>query len=617
MRLKQARIHRQLQWGFQSTQAFLRVELTWDQWPTVIHQDIDQHLKKSFDLISFDLYIACSHETAQADSVLIFYLSRFTRLAQVLVHDLKVPSLAPPILIDYECASNEDHRQLKVQLGIPWLEHIPTELLSSALVMAYRGFSYMLRSEGFEEYRDQYFNELQKQFYEYWAQRIPGGKSTLPLLIAAHPSQPISHLGMGIYQIGLGISRQRIDRSASSLENPIAAQLASHKHYTSEALRRAGLPVPMQELVRDWPSALQATKKITYPVVVKPVSGERGEGVTTGITNDVSLKIAFKKAREYGLLVVIEPHIPGTCHRIAIYQNQFLYASMRHPRSLLGDGVHKVSELLNIENQKILCLSPPKRLPLYPQDDLATQTLSTAGYSWNDCPPPGIRIPLRPLQSTEWGGSPEDVSEFIHPENIELAQRAAKILGLQLAGVDLISTDIRRPYYENGACINEVNYAPVLGRTHAFQRRGVEHYMRGLMGQRRSPEIHLYLGSEAFIHWYAQYEQRQARQIWLCDSANHHAADSKLAHVDNRHQTIIQCAAHDFWDRLICWHDSFEQAHLLQDQPLKDHVCLGWVTHIHLCEHNPQAIIAWENYCQKHYRATIIKVISVQPNSVT
>jgi hypothetical protein len=203
------------------------------------------------------------------------------------------------------------------------------------------------------------------------------------------------------------------------------------------------------------------------------------------------------------------------------------------------------------------------------------------------------------------------VSSRIHPENIALAIHAAKVLRLELAGVDLISTDISQPYHANGACINEVNYAPVLGRTHAFQRRGVQRYANDLLAPQKSPEIHLYIGSKAQTHWHARYlnQENQNHHIWLAslskdDPQQHQYPTLTQTSTHN----LLACSAADLWNRLVHWPSPVEQVHVLQNQRLEDHTVLGWVTHIHLCESESDEIVAWQNLCHQHYCAPVTLV---------
>ena len=295
---------------------------------------------------------------------------------------------------------------------------------------------------------------------------VPGGQSTIPLLKEANRLNiPYMHLGQGVYQLGWGSRARRLDRSSSERDTLMGAKLSQSKVATTQILKMAGLPSSHHLLVFGERDALLAADRIGFPVVVKPADQDRGEGVTVGVQDPESLRRAFgiaqrsSKAKE----VLVERQVPGVCHRFLIVGGQLLYVVKRKPMGVFGDGTHSVSEL--IEKELELQSKKPlwDRSKLKPLDDLAIQTMQQDDLMITSIPSLGTFVALRPIESTEWGGVDEDMTAHVHPDNVAAAVQATQLLNLSIAGVDIISPDIRQAWHQNGAVINEVNFAPLLG----------------------------------------------------------------------------------------------------------------------------------------------------------
>jgi cyanophycin synthetase len=276
---------------------------------------------------------------------------------------------------------------------------------------------------------------------------------------------PFMHLGGGVYQLGWGKHLQLIDRSATVADAAIGARVAQDKAVSALFLRRAGMPAGIHQLVRTQDDALAAAQRLGWPVVVKPADRERGEGVSVQVRDAAALVKAFALALQCSKSgrILVEKQVEGVCHRLFIAHGKLLYAVKRWPRSVFGDGVHTVAALVDqaqaLENER----APWLREPAYPRDDLTLQALRQQGLDWASVPAAGRRVHLRDIESTQWGGWDEEVSHQLHPDNLAIALHAAQLLGLSVAGVDVISSDITQPWHQNGAIINEVNHAPLLG----------------------------------------------------------------------------------------------------------------------------------------------------------
>ena len=318
----------------------------------------------------------------------------------------------------------------------------------------------------------------------------PGGKSTLPLLRAAHGLDiPFQHLGGGVYQLGWGSRALRTDRSSTALDSALGARLAQSKRWSAAVFATAGLPTPQHEIAGSLRQAMEAAARLGWPVVVKPVDLDAGKGVSVGVTNPKQLEQAVRHASERSgrRHVLVEREVPGVCHRLFVAAGRLLYAVRRLPKSVHGDGRGTVAELVARANARERTRPPWLRTEPFPLDDAAREAMSLAGFEESSVPPAGTPVPLRRIESTEWGGYDEEVGAVTHPDNIEIAVRAARLLGLQVAGVDIISPDITRPWHENGAVINEVNFAPQLGGGETSRRHIPEYLARFVRGDGRIP----------------------------------------------------------------------------------------------------------------------------------
>lgn len=314
--------------------------------------------------------------------------------------------------------------------------------------------------------------------------RVRAGKSTIPVLRAARQCGiPFLPVGAGLYQLGWGSKGVRIQRSATGGDSALGAQLVQSKSAAAAVLRGAGLPVPAHGLARQREDARSLARRLGWPVVVKPDDRDRGEGVAVDVDSDERLLAAFDAALACttSRQVIVERQVPGVCHRLFIAAGRLLYGVRRLPKSVIGDGSSTVAELIQQANRRERSLPVWARSEPYPDDEAAQAALAAAGYSLQAVPPAGRPVPLRRIESTAAGGYDEDVTETTHPANVEIAVRAAALTGLEVAGVDIISTDITVPWYRNGAVINELNFAPLLGGGE-ISRRHISEYLARIVG---------------------------------------------------------------------------------------------------------------------------------------
>jgi cyanophycin synthetase len=304
--------------------------------------------------------------------------------------------------------------------------------------------------------------EARDEFIRF-AQRRALGPSTASLVRAAE-NRGIPWLRLNdqsLVQLGHGKYQQRIQATVTSATSHIAVELASDKEETNKILATLGLPVPRQELVQSEGQAVRAARRIGFPVVTKPYNGNHGRGISIGLSSDAEVAQGFAVAREHSKSVIVETFVEGDDHRLLVVNGVLVAATRRTPGHVLGDGEHSIAQLVELVNadprrgvghEKVLT-----RLEL---DAQAHKMLEGAGLQPGSVPAAGRVVFLRSTANLSTGGTAADVTDVIHPDNREMAERAVRAIGLDVGGVDFISKDITESYRSIGGGICEVNAAP-------------------------------------------------------------------------------------------------------------------------------------------------------------
>ena len=306
------------------------------------------------------------------------------------------------------------------------------------------------------------FEEERDSFIRY-AQRRALGPSTAALVEAAK-ERDIPHLRLNEYslvQFGHGRFQQRIQATVTSRTSHIAVEISSDKDETNKILGDLGLPVPQQRLVYGEQPAVRAAERIGYPVVVKPLNANHGRGVSLNLTDSEHVRMAFAQAQEHSRGVLVESFITGFDHRMLVVNGELVAVAKRVPGCVQGDGERTIEELVAILN------SDPRRgighekvLTRIEFDYQADRLLSLLEYTRKTVPPEGEVVYLRSTGNLSTGGTAVDVTDNVHPDNREMAIRAARAIGLDVAGVDFLTHDISRSFKEVDGAICEVNAAP-------------------------------------------------------------------------------------------------------------------------------------------------------------
>ncbi len=304
--------------------------------------------------------------------------------------------------------------------------------------------------------------EARDTFIRY-AQRRALGPSTMSLVKAAEERNiPWLRLNeQSLVQLGHGKYQQRIQATVTGKTSHIAVELASDKEETNKILGSLGLPVPRQELVQSEGAARRAARKIGFPVVTKPYNGNHGRGISIKLGSDEEVVEGFLKAQAISRSVIVETYLEGDDHRLLVVNGELVAATRRTPGHVVGDGTHTIRELVEIVNQDPRRgVGHEKVLTRIELDVQAEMMMARVEVTADSVPEAGRAIYLRSTANLSTGGTATDVTDIIHPDNREMAVRAIKAIGLDVGGVDFLSTNIAESYKTIGGGICEVNAAP-------------------------------------------------------------------------------------------------------------------------------------------------------------
>ncbi|MEI2674605.1 MAG: cyanophycin synthetase [Chitinophagaceae bacterium] len=276
-----------------------------------------------------------------------------------------------------------------------------------------------------------------------------------------------------LVQLGWGINQRRIQATIASTTSNIAVEIACDKEETKNLLGQLNIPTPRGGSAYDTDDLEAIVRRIGYPIVIKPIDGNHGRGSTMNIKNWDEAVAALKKAKEISRWSIVERYVEGYDFRLLVINYKFVSAALRKPAAVMGDGKHTVKELIDQVN------SDPRRgyghenvLTSIKLDDHTLRLLEKLGMDENSVPKAGEEIFLKSTANLSTGGTATDVTDYIHPYNIFTAERIARVIGLDICGIDIMSKDLSVPMTENGGVVLEVNAAPGF-RMHLAPSEGI------------------------------------------------------------------------------------------------------------------------------------------------
>lgn len=294
-------------------------------------------------------------------------------------------------------------------------------------------------------------------------ERVRLGPSTGSIVEEA-VSRKIPWIRLGsnsLVQLGYGVNQQRFQATITGNTSSIAVDIACNKELTKRMLHDSAIPVPMGDLIDSLEGLERVIKKIGYPVVIKPLDGNHGKGSSINVTDWNAAKLGLQHAQNYSKKVIVEKYITGFDFRVLVINNKMVAAARRVPAHIIGNGENTIEELIAIENQD------PRRG--YGHENVLTEIsvdkdtldlLEKLQYTLETVPHKGEIVYLKSTANLSTGGTSIDVTEMVHPENITMAERISKIIGLDVCGIDIMAENLTQPLKESGAAIIEVNAAP-------------------------------------------------------------------------------------------------------------------------------------------------------------
>ncbi|MDA1370825.1 MAG: hypothetical protein O2971_08715 [Proteobacteria bacterium] len=277
---------------------------------------------------------------------------------------------------------------------------------------------------------------------------------------------PIRPLRSDTFCIGTGSKTRLVSSSYTDETSVIGARLSKNKMFTAELLRSAGLPAPTQTLVKSEQQVAEAAWKIGMPVVVKPADLDEGRGVAADLRDENTVLEAYRVAARASRHILVEKHFEGFTHRLTVFQGEVIKTVKRIAGGVTGDGVHTMERLVELaqENERLQRISRRHGRQVLSIDEEALALMKLENLTPQSIPGEGCYVRMRRKDNASAGGRNEMLSlDSVHPDNLLLAIRAANLLRLDFAGIDLIISDISKSWLDVGALICEVNAQPTLG----------------------------------------------------------------------------------------------------------------------------------------------------------
>ncbi len=379
---------------------------------------------------------------------------------QCLLHRYQQPILAAP-----HARRADDGAGAAWSIVFPCVDRVPTlASLSIAIKAVALAQSGRLNRAAMEAQ----FNELIAANEQHLKSYALHGFNPLHFLSEAHRlGIPWFRYSNEIFQLGQGARSRLLSSSITDATSHIAVKIARDKTQCSLLLRQAGLPVPEQIFAPSADAAVAAAGQLGFPVVVKPADKDGGVGVSAFLHDAESVRAAYDKASQASNKIVVEKYVQGNDYRIQVVGGVVHGVLERSPGGVKGDGQQTVRELVERQNAERASATDERRfLHRIEPDQEAERMLTLSGLGWQAVPAPGHFVRLRGAANVAGGGIPREIPlDEVHPDNLALAIRTARVLRLDVAGIDFLTPDIRRSWLESECGICEVNAQPQMFTT--------------------------------------------------------------------------------------------------------------------------------------------------------
>ncbi len=289
------------------------------------------------------------------------------------------------------------------------------------------------------------------------------GPSTASIVDEA-VSRDIPFLRLGrnsLIQLGAGVNQMRFQATITCKTSNIAVDIACNKEQTKKMLDNASIPVAKGDICYDEEDLKDTIDDIGYPIVIKPLDGNHGKGASINVTNWEDAVKGLKHAKEYSRRVIVEKFVTGFDFRVLVINNEVIAAAQRVPAHVIGNGKNTIQELIDITNED------PRRgyghenvLTEITIDRTTERLIDNAGYTLNSVLPENETLYLKSTANLSTGGTSVDVTDLMHPENVFIAERISRVIGLDICGIDIMAPNLTQSLKENGGVILEVNAAP-------------------------------------------------------------------------------------------------------------------------------------------------------------
>lgn len=307
------------------------------------------------------------------------------------------------------------------------------------------------------------FSEFQKRVKPY---ETPSANQWRTIQAAYDTGYPVTPFTAQTICIGTGVYRRLFSSFVTDQTPMMSMNLSQYKSETARLLRAHGLPGSQNKLVSSLEAALSAAKEMGYPLVIKPNNKDRGEGVAADLIHEADLIAAYEEACKWSSQILVEKHQAGFTHRFTVVHNKVMRVAKHVAFGVIGNGHSSVEQLvatnaLNIEEKKRAWRNLKSNACL---DEEALGLLAQYGLTKDSIPTAGQYVKLRRKDNVSAGGQrlTLDIGQQVHPDNIALALNAVKLIGLDFAGVDLITPDVGRSWRELPVTICEINGNPQL-----------------------------------------------------------------------------------------------------------------------------------------------------------